>query len=118
MKYLCAFFAILVLIAAAANYVLSSDQTSATQPAEASQEASSDECQWQYPIAPGVWYPGQPLPEHPIRYYRMRCWPGCHSGSDYGMYPDRKLDMKPIHSTSPLRNQSGTYQPAEQAKTN
>jgi hypothetical protein len=33
----------------------------------------------QYPIAPGVWYPGDgPLPDHPFKYYRLRCWPGCH----------------------------------------
>ena len=34
-----------------------------------------------YPIAPGVWYPGEPLPEKPMRYYRVRCWPGCHRGT-------------------------------------
>jgi hypothetical protein len=34
---------------------------------------------WEYPIAAGVWYPGDgPLPEHPFEYYRVRCWPGCH----------------------------------------
>jgi hypothetical protein len=34
---------------------------------------------WQYPIAAGVWYPGDgPLPEHAFKYYRVRCWPGCH----------------------------------------
>jgi hypothetical protein len=33
----------------------------------------------QYPIAPGIWYPGDgPLPEHLFKYYRVRCWPGCH----------------------------------------
>ena len=66
-----------------------------------------------YPIAPGVWYPTDgPIPEKPIRYYRVRCWPGCHSGSDYGQYPERGLSMKPIHRTSALRDQSGTYQPS------
>ncbi len=44
-----------------------------------------------YPIAPGVWYPGQPLPEKPFRYYRIRCWPGCHHGSPYGLYPDEPI---------------------------
>jgi hypothetical protein len=34
---------------------------------------------WKYPIAPGLWYPGDgPLPAHPFKYYRVRCWPGCH----------------------------------------
>ena len=54
-----------------------------------------------YPIAPGVWYPQDgPLPEKPVRYYRARCFPGCHSGTKYGMYPDKPLDMKPIFPTS------------------
>lgn len=44
-----------------------------------------------YPIAPGVWYPGQALPEKPFRYYRIRCWPGCHHASPYGMYPDEPV---------------------------
>ena len=45
----------------------------------ASGDATAAVVQWQYPIAPGVWYPGDgPLPEHPFKYYRLRCWPGCH----------------------------------------
>ena len=56
-----------------------------------------------YPIAPGVWYPGQgPLPEKPVRYYRARCWPGCHRGSSHGMYPDKPLNMEPIFPTSTI----------------
>jgi hypothetical protein len=47
------------------------------QPAAEAQPAA--QVQWQYPIAAGVWYPGDgPLPEHPFRYYKVRCWPGCH----------------------------------------
>ena len=54
-----------------------------------------------YPIAPGVWYPQDgPLPEKPVRYYRARCFPGCHSGTKYGLYPDKPLPMKPIFPTS------------------
>jgi hypothetical protein len=52
-----------------------------------------------YPIAPGVWYPGEPLPEKPMRYYRVRCFPGCHRGSSYGKYPSEPLNMKPIFPT-------------------
>ena len=53
-----------------------------------------------YPIAPGVWYPGDgALPENPVRYYRVRCWPGCHRGSAYGKYPNKPLNMKPIFPT-------------------
>ena len=36
-----------------------------------------------YPIAPGVWYPGDPMPTVPSRYYRIRCWPGCHSYGEW-----------------------------------
>ncbi|MBW2018043.1 MAG: hypothetical protein JRJ01_14600 [Deltaproteobacteria bacterium] len=57
--------------------------------------------EWKYPIAPGVWYPGDgAIPDKPMRYYRIRCWPGCHSGSPHGLYPDRDLGMKPIFPTS------------------
>ena len=53
-----------------------------------------------YPIAPGVWYPGDgALPEKPMRYYRVRCWPGCHRGSAYGKYPNKPLNMTPIFPT-------------------
>jgi len=56
-----------------------------------------------YPIAPGIWYPGEgPIPEKPVRYYRVRCWPGCHSGSSHGMYPDSELDYDPIFPTSTM----------------
>jgi hypothetical protein len=42
-------------------------------------QVAAQEPPWQYPIAPGVWYPGDgPLPAHPFKYYRVRCWPGCH----------------------------------------
>ena len=43
-----------------------------------------------YPIAPGVWYPGQPLPKKAFRYYRMRCWPGCHSYGEFANPPKTK----------------------------
>ena len=45
-----------------------------------------------YPIAAGVWYPGDPMPGKAFRYYRIRCWPGCHHNSQYGLYPDKKSD--------------------------
>ena len=50
-----------------------------------------------YPIAPGIWYPGDgALPEKPIRYYRARRWPGCYSGSPHGKYPNKPLNMKQL----------------------
>jgi len=62
---------------------------------------TTEELARRYPIAPGVWYPTDgPIPEHPIRYYRVRCWPGCHSGSPNGKYPNRSLKLKPIFPTS------------------
>lgn len=56
-----------------------------------------------YPIAPGVWYPQDgPIPEKPVRYYRVRCFPGCHKGTKYGMYPDEALGYMPIFPTSAI----------------
>ena len=58
---------------------------------------------WDYPIAPGVYYPSdEEIPEHPVRYYRARCWPGCHSGSSHGLYPDSELDYSPVYMTSTI----------------
>ncbi|MBW1979965.1 MAG: hypothetical protein JRJ12_01985 [Deltaproteobacteria bacterium] len=84
---------------------------------EASASGTAGGQKWAYPIAPGIWYPGDgPLPEHPVRYYRIRCWPGCHRGSPYGKYPDRDLGMKPIFPTStvPGRAQMRHLQPKSQ----
>jgi hypothetical protein len=34
---------------------------------------------WEYPIMPKVWYPGEELhKEECFLYYTIRCWPGCH----------------------------------------
>lgn len=52
-----------------------------------------------YPIAAGVWYPGDPLPEKPFRYYRVRCWPGCHHNSEYGKYQDQAPAATPARAT-------------------
>ena len=56
---------------------------------------------WEIPIAAGVWYPSDgDVPEKPMRYYRVRCWPGCHTGSSLGKYPDKTLHDQPIWPTS------------------
>jgi hypothetical protein len=56
---------------------------------------------WEIPIAAGVWYPTDgAVPEKPMRYYRIRCWPGCHTGSSLGKYPHKTLNDKPIYPTS------------------
>jgi hypothetical protein len=59
----------------------------------------------EYPVAAGVWYPGDgDIPEKPMRYYRARCWPGCHVGSSqYGMFPETDLEKdQPIWPTSTI----------------
>jgi hypothetical protein len=76
------------------------EKSSAATPASAPASSATTRV---YPIAPGVWYPGQgPIPEKPVRYYRARCWPGCHRGSTHGMYPDKPLNMEPIFPTSTI----------------
>ncbi len=64
-------------------------------------QSSSEKTSWEIPIAAGVWYPTDgPLPDNPMRYYRVRCWPGCHTGSSYGKYPQKALNDTPIFPTS------------------
>jgi hypothetical protein len=104
MRHLAVFTSLLFLILLLAGVALSVDQTTSAQSSAASPSGDAEKTERVYPIAPGVWYPGQPMPEKPIRYYRVRCWPGCHSGSDYGKYPDRPLKMKPIYQTSTIRS--------------
>ncbi len=71
-----------LLLAACAAMPPSEKQTQAPSPEPAEQAdstAAAAETPWQYPIAPGIWYPGDgPLPDQPFKYYRIRCWPGCH----------------------------------------
>jgi hypothetical protein len=103
MKYLVIFFSLPLLLAALAVAGFSSSQTPMAKSEAESSAAVTQEAERVYPIAPGIWYPGQPMPEKPMRYYRVRCWPGCHSGSNYGKYPEKPLDMKPIYQTSTIR---------------
>jgi hypothetical protein len=64
-------------------------------------QSSSEKTSWEIPIAAGVWYPGDgPVPDKPMRYYRVRCWPGCHTGSRHGKYPQKTLNDTPIFPTS------------------
>ena len=79
-------------------------QAAATpSPAPAAPEASKTPRV--YPIAAGVWYPGDPLPEKPFRYYRVRCWPGCHHNSEYGKYEDLPKSNTSAHEKSELKPQ-------------
>jgi hypothetical protein len=64
-------------------------------------QSPSEKTSWDIPIAAGVWYPSDgPVPDKPMRYYRVRCWPGCHTGSNYGKYPQKALNDTPIFPTS------------------
>jgi hypothetical protein len=53
------------------------------------------------------------MPEKPMRYYRVRCWPGCHTGSSYGKYPDKPLKDRPIFPTSTIDMHSEGPAPKE-----
>lgn len=68
------------------------------------QKKTGDDPAWECPIAAGVWYPHKgAVPESPMRYYRVRCFPGCHSGSSLGMYPEHPLEGdSPIFPTSTI----------------
>ena len=69
---------------------------------------------WEVPVAAGVWYPTDgPIPDKPMRYYRARCWPGCHVGSKYGKYPEKKLHDNPIWPTSTVNTHSVKSSPKE-----
>lgn len=68
--------------------------------------------EWNYPIAPGVYYPWKgdgdlDESENDMRYYRVRCWPGCHTGSSIGMYPDDAFEDTPIFMTSKIDYPAG-----------
>jgi hypothetical protein len=69
---------------------------------------SQEKITWEVPIAPGIYYPGDAqVPDHPVRYYRVRCWPGCHTGSSLGKYPAKALKDTPIFPTSTIDGHTG-----------
>ena len=101
MKHFLIFIILMCLVMTAGIVAKAGDESSTSK----SNNLASMTTQNIYPIAPGIWYPGNgPLPEKPIRYYRVRCWPGCHHGSAYGKYPKKPLNMKPIFSTSTVQS--------------
>ncbi len=96
----------LIFIMAAAGVMAAADNNNTAKKEKSPTKASTEERV--YPIAPGVWYPGDgPIPDKPVRYYRVRCWPGCHTGSSQGMYPKEKMDYAPIFPTSTMDNHAG-----------
>ena len=74
-------------------------ETPSEQPVETSGQTPNVERR--YPVAAGVWYPGEPVPTVPSRYYRIRCWPGCHSSGEYA-------DPKNIENASEKKT-DGSY---------
>lgn len=96
MKYFLIIITLLFLLAGVGTIAQTGDKST-------TMSTTSTKAPYIYPVAPGVWYPGDgALPEKPIRYYRVRCWPGCHRGSTLGKYPDIPLGMKPIFPTSTM----------------
>lgn len=77
-----------------------------TQVSPALAKTHEDKVDWEIPLAAGVYYPHKgETPQAKMRYYRVRCWPGCHVGSDKGMYPNHPLvGDKPIFPTSTINN--------------
>lgn len=92
MRYFGIFFAIVICIVGLSVIAQTSDKASlsaSTEKVVAQPNTTPETSERTYPIAAGIWYPGNPLPEKPFRYYRIRCWPGCHhGGSPYAKYPD------------------------------
>lgn len=83
--------------------------TQGTKGAESNAAEPSPQVTWEVPIAAGIYYPSDgPVPDNPVRYYRVRCWPGCHTGSSLGKYPTKALDDKPIFPTTTVDGHSGT----------
>ncbi len=95
MKYLIVSFAILSFL-----FILPNAGNTDAKSSTANTVKSGTE----YPIAAGIWYPQDgPIPDKPMRYYRVRCWPGCHTGSALGKYPEKPLKDKPIYPTSTVK---------------
>jgi len=67
------------------------------------QTGRTDQAAREYPIAAGIWYPHQgKVPDRPMRYYRVRCWPGCHTGSSYGVHQEPLQGDGPVFPTSTI----------------
>jgi len=96
---------VLLVICATAVKTLSAPEMSKDASLTMAQ-AHEETVDWEIPLTAGVYYPHKgETPQIKMRYYRVRCWPGCHVGSDKGMYPDYPLVRdKPIFPTSTINN--------------
>ena len=101
MKYFIIIFSFVLLFLFAGLLPVGDDVYAGASDAVKDMQDSNEKPSWEIPIAAGVWYPTDgEIPDHPMRYYRVRCWPGCHTGSSYGKYPDKVLNDTPIFPTS------------------
>lgn len=101
---------VLMVICVGAVNTLSAPEM-AKSPSPEMAKAHEDTVDWEIPLTAGVYYPHKGEASQPeMRYYRVRCWPGCHVGSDKGMYPDYPLvDDKPIFPTSTINNMRNAH---------
>ena len=90
------FFIILSLIVLV-GLIVSPAWTSSTR------QQAQGQCDWEVPIAAGLYYPhkGQ-VASHGMRYYRVRCWPGCHTGSSLGVFQYPLEGDQPVFPTSTI----------------
>jgi hypothetical protein len=101
MKTIIVFFSFAILITFTGLPVSGGNSNVGANDSGNKMERASKKPSWEIPIAAGVWYPTDgPVPDNPMRYYRVRCWPGCHTGSNYGKYPTKTLNDTPIFPTS------------------
>ena len=103
MKYIIILVACVLLIVVIGLLPVLGSNTLGAKGSEPNSTSPSEQVTWEVPIAAGIYYPSDgPVPEKPVRYYRVRCWPGCHTGSTLGKYPDKGLNDKPIFPTSTI----------------
>ena len=101
MKYIIILISCVLLVGFAGLLPVIGSNTQGENSSVSDAAAPSKQVTWEVPIAAGIDYPSDgPVPEKPVRYYRVRCWPGCHTGSTLGKYPQKELRDKPIFPTS------------------
>lgn len=114
MKYFIVLVSCLFLLTVAGLLPADTSHTAGLKSSEARAGGTPQKITWEVPIAPGIYYPSDgKVPEHPMRYYRVRCWPGCHTGSSLGKYPDKALKGAPIFPTSTVDGHTGNINKAE-----
>ena len=114
MKYIVILVSCVSLVVFAGLLPVIGSNTQGAKGSQPNAAGSLENVTWEVPIAAGIYYPSDgPVPDSPVRYYRVRCWPGCHTGSSLGKYPNKTLDDKPIFPTSTVDGHSGMAQSKE-----